>query len=161
MRRRAQAHFRGVRSRSRPRARSGRTGISERKSSPFEPVRAYSRGQLRAVLAIPMAERERAVRDHRAGACPVVRLDSPPAFPTEVPIARDWGCGRCRYRFAGGPLRRRDRPSRRIRPVMDRRAFIAHGLAVILGSGIGYAQPSKPIPRIGYLLAGALAETPS
>jgi hypothetical protein len=32
---------------------------------------------------------------------------------------------------------------------------------VILGSGIVYAQPSKPIPRIGYLLAVPLAETPS
>ena len=32
---------------------------------------------------------------------------------------------------------------------LDRRAFIAHGLAVILGSGIGYAQPVRSIPRIG------------
>jgi hypothetical protein len=44
---------------------------------------------------------------------------------------------------------------------MDRRAFIAHGLAVIVGSGIGYAQPLKPNPRIGYLLAVPLSETPS
>ena len=44
---------------------------------------------------------------------------------------------------------------------VDRRAFIAHGLAAILGAGIGHAQPAKPIPRIGYLLSVPLAETPS
>ena len=44
---------------------------------------------------------------------------------------------------------------------MDRRAFIAHGLAVILGSGVGYAQPLKSAPRVGYLVAVPLAETPS
>jgi ABC transporter substrate binding protein len=44
---------------------------------------------------------------------------------------------------------------------VDRRTFIAHGLAVILGAGIGHAQPAKPIPRIGYLLSVPLAEIPS
>jgi hypothetical protein len=44
---------------------------------------------------------------------------------------------------------------------VDRRTFIAHGLAVILGVGIGHAQPAKPIPRIGYLLSVPLAEIPS
>ena len=44
---------------------------------------------------------------------------------------------------------------------VDRRTFIANGLAVILGAGIGHAQPAKPIPRIGYLLSVPLAEIPS
>jgi ABC transporter substrate binding protein len=44
---------------------------------------------------------------------------------------------------------------------MDRRRFVAHGLAAIVIPRVGYAQPPKTIPRIGYLLAVPLVEKPS
>jgi hypothetical protein len=44
---------------------------------------------------------------------------------------------------------------------MDRRRFVAHGLAAIAIPRVGYAQPPKTIPRIGYLLAVPLVEKPS
>src|SRR5438093_3583675 len=44
---------------------------------------------------------------------------------------------------------------------MDRRMFVAHGLAAVAIPCVGYAQPPKTIPRIGYLLAVPLADKPS
>jgi putative tryptophan/tyrosine transport system substrate-binding protein len=45
--------------------------------------------------------------------------------------------------------------------MMNRRRFVAHGLAAIPIPCVGYAQPPKTIPRIGYLLAVPLVEKPS
>jgi putative ABC transport system substrate-binding protein len=45
--------------------------------------------------------------------------------------------------------------------MMNRRRFVAHGLAAIAIPCVGYAQPPKTIPRIGYLLAVPLVEKPS
>jgi putative ABC transport system substrate-binding protein len=45
--------------------------------------------------------------------------------------------------------------------MMNRRRFVAQGLAAIAIPCVGYAQPPKTIPRIGYLLAVPLVEKPS
>ena len=52
-------------------------------------------------------------------------------------------------------------PGRSGDQMMNRRRFVAHGLAAIPIPCVGYAQPPKTIPRIGYLLAVPLVEKPS